>query len=139
MASMRENVKKSYEMASAHHGEMAKSHEALAKCYSGMCKADGSAETKMYESIANEHGAMAKNHAAAAEFFGGAADECAKSIQDSLNKLVPDRVSSVGSIDDPNFGIRAIPRAGAPAIGVLDKSAVPVQFRHLIASDPDDI
>lgn len=141
MASMRESMQKAHEAASDHHAAMAKSHEALAERYSGMCKADGSAESKMYQSIADEHQTMAKNHQAASEFHGQCADECAKAVEDSLNKIRPDSISSVARLDAPSesFGIRAYPRAGAPAVAAIDKANIPLQFRHLIASDPDDI
>lgn len=134
MASMREHMQKVHEAASSHHGEMAKSHAQLAKCYGSMSKAAGSDDGKMYQSIADQHDQMSKSHQAASDFHGECADECMKSESDRLGKtLVPDRISSVASVDTPNFGIRAIPRAGAPMIdATVDKANVPIQFRHLL-------
>jgi hypothetical protein len=59
----------------------------------------------------------------------------AKAEEDRLGKtLVPDRISSVASVDTPGFGIRAIPRHGAPTVDV-DKAMInriDPRFRHLI-------
>jgi hypothetical protein len=139
MASMREHLRQVHEAESAHHEAMAKSHEQLAECFGKLWKANGGDDEKMYQAISAEHDTMAKAHQNASEYNGQCADDCMKAHEDYLGKtLVPDRVSSVAAMDTP-FGIKAIPRAGAPMIdAAVDKASVPVAFRHLIA-DPEEL
>lgn len=53
-------------------------------------------------------------------------------------KIVPDSVSSIPSGDTPGFGIRAVPRPGAPSgPSTVDKAAVPPEFQHLVQFDDE--
>ncbi len=52
---------------------------------------------------------------------------------DPLEKIVPDKISSVMSSDF----IRAVPRFGSPAVADTDVSRVPEQFRKLIRMDDE--
>jgi hypothetical protein len=113
---------------------------------------------KAWQAVGDGHKTLAAMGGDAADVHKGMADACDKAVVDhasqatfcmsslkamddaDLNKIRPDNISSVQSIDTPTFGFRAIPRAGAPSVdAAVDKANIPLQFRHLIAMDPEDI
>jgi hypothetical protein len=133
MASVREHLLEVHKAMAAHHQAQAASHAKLAECYGSMSKtADGDST---HQHIAAEHECMCKSHRDAAAFHAECMEECAKAAEADLNKLQRDGFTSVIPTDVPGFGITAVPRHGAPAKSdLVDKAAVPPQFRHLISS-----
>ena len=114
-------------MRSKDHGQQAAKDGAIVdcctkmeECYGAMGKAAGKPDGDMYAKIAANWSALKNVHENSQAYHTGAA----KAAEDELGKrLVPDRISSVASIDTPTFGIRAIPRAGAPSVDV-DKTVI---------------
>jgi len=126
-----------HKAAAEHHTEKAAHHERWGKSFGSMAKAASADDGKVYQDVADTHHAaakshaqFAKDHAGYAEFHKSAAAECMKAHESNMNKIAPDNFSSVIPSDAP-FGIRSVPRPGQPDLD-LDKSAIPVQFRHLV-------
>jgi hypothetical protein len=111
---------------------------------------------KAWQAVGDGHKQLAAMGGDAADVHKGMADACDKAVADhasqatfcvsslkamddaDLNKIRPDNISSVASMDTPNFGIRAIPRAGAPTPSTaIDKTAIDPRFRHLIATEEE--
>lgn len=114
-----------YEMHKFHHGDRG---EAIANHQTALEKAtamepDGGPHTTLLK-------AEIARHQKAQAYHAEGMTECAKAIQDHLNKLVPTNISVVVP-EHP--GLRAIPRAGQPAIPA--KPDVPLEFAKMFAID----
>jgi hypothetical protein len=119
------------EDAAAHSTTMAKGHRAAEKCF----KARGAD----FSDAAEAHGTMADACEKDAENHMANCKALKAAIAADLAKLRPDSISSVAGSDAPAeaFGIRAVPRPGAPDRGAFDKAAVPAEFRHLLGTSEE--
>jgi hypothetical protein len=108
-----------HKASATHHGEMIDAHEAALQKAAG---ADHVAATAFHKSAISSHEKMREYHEAGVQ-------ECEKASVDSLNKLIPDRISNLV----PDYpGVRAVPRAGQRDISKTD---VPLEFSHLVEID----
>ena len=127
------------------HREMASDHKALAgatsKLMDCMTKADSDDKKKARDAISemiSAHEAAAKSHLQRAFDHDKNAEECMKAAESDLRKVAPDGISSVFTVDAPPaaFGIRAVPRPGAPSSPELSKAtiaSIDPRFRHLVS------
>jgi hypothetical protein len=136
-----------HEQLEREHASMEKSHMALSKCFA---KADGMEEVAQHhKALAESHGRTSENHGSLKKFHGDAGDACSGFASDcqkanaaDLAKIVPDGITSVipRNVPQEGFGIRAVPRAGAPTPGEFSKAqidAIDPRFHHLIGVDEE--
>jgi hypothetical protein len=132
---MASKLREQLQRAVDHHITQGKVWKAVGEGHTKLAAMGGDA-ADVHKTMAESCNKATEDHASQATFCMS----CLKAMDDAdLNKIIPDRVSSVAATDTPSFGIRAVPRAGAPMIdAAVDKANVPVMFRHLIA-DPDEV
>jgi hypothetical protein len=139
VATVRQHLQKAHASLALFHKGMASHHEKLAKCFGSMGKASDGDDGKTFDAISDTHDKIAEAHTTQSEFHSQCAAECMKAEEDRLGKtLVPDGVSSIAPSDTAaSFGIRAVPRPGAPMPNAgLDKATIdriPAQFKHLLS------
>jgi hypothetical protein len=128
MASVKEHLAAMHKSMSTTHAGEAQTWSKLEDCFGSMGKAKDDPFGEMFSKIASACGGMSKIHGAAADFHSQCADDCEKAeasldIQKTIDALVdaklsktlvPDKLSSVAKVDGEAFGIRAVPRNGAP-------------------------
>jgi hypothetical protein len=136
VATVRQHLQKAHASLALFHKRMARHHEKLAKCFGSMGKASDGDDG--FDAIGDTHDKIAEAHKTQSEFHSQCADECMKAEEDRLGKtLVPDGVSSIAPSDTAaSFGIRAVPRPGAPmpneGITKAQLDRIDPRFKHLL-------
>lgn len=127
-----------FSKASEHYAALGEHHGTLADHHDGFIKSHAEHATLHLGAAKQEH----PSKKAAESFDPDSIRELVqKGVSDALGKiLVPDRISGIARSDAPAgaFGVRAVPRPGAPD-PKIDKTAVPLEFQHLLGNDGDEI